>query len=75
MKGWMVMIEDVQSAWQQGKEAFAANVKDTFGQAILNEGYEPLGQELSAVRAAMDAAHQEQAMVRNVLQMAKAIVV
>ena len=75
MKGWMVMIEDVQSAWQQGKEAFAANVKDTFGQAILNEGYEPLGQELSAVLAAMDAAHQEQAMVRNVLQMAKAIVV
>ena len=75
MKGWMVIIEDVQSAWQQGKEAFAANVKDTFGQAILNEGYEPLGQELSAVRAAMDAAHQEQAMVRNVLQMAKAIVV
>ena len=75
MKGWMVMIEDVQSAWQQGKEAFAANVKDTFGQAILNEGYEPLGQELSAVRAAMDAAHQEQALVRNVLQMAKATVV
>lgn len=69
------MIEDVQSAWQQGKKAFAANVKDTFGQAILNEGYEPLGQELSAVRAAMGAAHQEQAMIRNVLKMAKAIVV
>ena len=38
MKGWMVMIEDVQSAWQQGKGAVAAIVKDTCGQAIRNEG-------------------------------------
>jgi len=69
------MIEDAMSALNQSKSKFSQNVHDIFGKSILEEGYEPFSAELTGIRSAINSAHDEQKIIRNLLIAARAIVV
>ncbi len=68
------MIDEVRSALSRSRNDFERNVKDDFGRKICQDVYEPFDAELAEVEAAIEAAHNEQHMIKNLLMTLRAII-
>ena len=68
------MIDEVRARLSSCRNEFERNVQDSFGQKIRQDIYEPFDVELGAVEQAIEEAHNEQQMIKNLLSALRAIV-
>ena len=68
------MIDEVRARLSSVRNEFERNVQDSFGQKIRGDIFEPFDVELAAVEQAMEAARNEQQMIKNLLSTLRAIV-
>ncbi len=61
------MIDEVRAQLSNSRNEFQSNVQDFFGQKITHDIYEPFELELAQVEQAMAAAHDEQQIIKNLL--------
>lgn len=67
------MIDQVRARLGSCQNEFERNVQDSFGQKILQDIYEPFDVELSAVEQAIEEAHNEQQIIKNLLSTLRVI--
>lgn len=67
------MIDEVRAQLSNSRSEFQSNVHDFFGQKITQEIYEPFEIELAELEQAMAAAHDEQQIIKNLLNALRAI--
>ena len=68
------MIDDVRAQLSNTRNEFERNVTDRFGQKICQDVYEPFDIELSIIEQEIEAAHNEQQIIKNLLNTLRAIV-
>lgn len=61
------MINEVRAQLSNSRNEFQNNVRDCFGQKITQDVYEPFELELTEVEQAMLEAHDEQQIIKNLL--------
>lgn len=61
------MINEVRVQLSNSRNEFQNNVRDFFGQKITQDIYEPFELELAEVEQAMVEAHDEQQIIKNLL--------
>lgn len=61
------MIDEVRTQLSNSRNEFQSNVQDFFGQKITQDIYAPFELELAEVEQAMAEAHDEQQIIKNLL--------
>ena len=61
------MIDEARTQLSNSRNEFQRNVQDFFGQKITSDIYEPFELELAQVKQAMVVAHDEQQIIKNLL--------
>lgn len=61
------MIDEVRTQLSNSRNEFQSNVQDFFGQKIMQDIYAPFELELAEVEQAMAEAHDEQQIIKNLL--------
>ena len=67
------MIEDVRAQLNGSRNEFENNVRDSFGEKICRDVYEPFDLQLAELEQAITAAHNEQQLIKNLLSTLRAI--
>ena len=68
------MIDEVRARLNSSRNEFEHNVQDSFGQKICHDVYEPFDIELGIVERAIEEAHNEQQMIKNLLSTLRVII-
>lgn len=61
------MIDEVRTQLSNSRNEFQSNVQDFFGQKIMQDIYASFELELAEVEQAMAEAHDEQQIIKNLL--------
>ena len=67
------MIDEVRDQLRNSRNEFQSNVHDFFGEKITQEIYEPFENELAELDQSMAEAHDEQQIIKNLLDALRSI--